>query len=300
MSKKSKGRAFAKSQSQAKRAAQEMWKSGEIAGLGTSRTYQDGLKQLSDWMSKNGGGSLQELSIKRARKFLAERAQSVGQKTLDRDRQAVQALLQHTGKLRADQHLKVIEAGRQQELKSRSYTPAQVHVILQRMEPHNALAAEIAHAAGLRAHELITLARLSETSPDVRPADPAKFACREAHTKYVVTGKGGLIREVSIPDHLVTQLESRRLAEPRIRRDRQIIYQQRYDIGGGQALSQAFSRASKEALGFSHGAHGVRHDYAQQRHYELQVLVGDPVRAKRILSQELGHFRPEITDVYLR
>lgn len=83
-------------------------------------------------------------------------------------------------------------------------------------------------------------------------------------------------------------------------RDRGILYQQRYAIGGGQALSQSFSTASRAALGFSNGIHGVRHSYAQQRHYEAQLLLGDPERALRVVSQELGHFRPQITEVYLR
>jgi integrase len=116
----------------------------------------------------------------------------------------------------------------------------------------------------------------------------------------VVTGKGGLAREISIPNHLVERLEALRLDEPRTIRDRGVLYQQRYAIGGGQALSQSFSSASKAALGYSTGLHGVRHSYAQQRNYESQLLLGDPERARQVVSQELGHFRPEITQTYLR
>jgi len=277
-----------------------MWKSGSIAALGTSRTYEDGIKLVGDWMQKNGGGSLQELSIKRSKQYLTERAMVVSQPTLDRDRQAVQALLQHNGKLRMDQHLPVLKATQQQVLKPRAYSPEQVSEIRGRLAPHNALGLDISHAAGLRAHELLTLARIGEIQPDERPADPAKFAGRDEHSRYVVTGKGGLSREVSIPNHLAERLEFSRLEKPRTYRDRGILYQQNYAIGGGQALSQAFSDASKSALGFSNGLHGVRHSYAQQRNYEAQKFVGDPERALEIVSQELGHFRPEITDVYLR
>lgn len=49
----------------------------------------------------------------------------------------------------------------------------------------------------------------------------------------------------------------------------------------------------------SSGAHGLRHSYAQTRYEELanhyarhEVLT--------IISQELGHFREDITEVYLR
>jgi integrase len=295
-----KGRTFAKSKTQAKKTARTLFQRGNVAGLGTARTYGEGLKLLADWMRKNGGGSLEQLSIKRARQYLAERATQVSQSTLDRDRQAIQALLQLTGKLGSDQRLKVIQAERQQNLQTRAYTPEQVHAIRERLAPHNALGLEVAHAAGLRTHELLTLARSDELSPDQRPADSEKFAGHNNHTRYVVTGKGGLAREVSIPNELVVRLEAVRLDEPSTVRDRGILYQQRYAVGGGQALSQAFSAASKAALGYSTGIHGVRHSYTQQRHYELQRLTGDPERALRIVSQEIGHFRPEITQVYLR
>jgi len=114
MSRGKQQRSFAKGRTQAERATLEMRKAGQVAGLGTARTYADALKVVHDWMRANGGGSLQELSIRRARQFLNERAGLVSQSTLDRDRQAVQALLQHNGKLTADQHLRVIQAERQQ------------------------------------------------------------------------------------------------------------------------------------------------------------------------------------------
>lgn len=280
-----------------------MFKAGEIHSIGTSRTYEDGLTRFGEWLRDNRCGSLVEAaSVSRAERFLAERAKAVGQKTLDRDRQAVQALLRHTGKLGPEQRLPVIQAERQQALQPRGYTPEQVQEIKQRMEPHNRLGVEIAHAAGLRAHELFTVARRDEAIPDAREADEAKFAGHNDndHTRYVVTGKGGLTREVSIPNHLAGRLEALRLDEPRTVRDRGVLYQQRYAVGGGQALSQSFSSASKAALGYSTGLHGVRHSYAQQRHYELQFLTGDPDRALTITSQEIGHFRSEITEVYLR
>ncbi|WKC38643.1 site-specific integrase [Ectopseudomonas chengduensis] len=291
---------FAKSKTQSKKVARTLFQRGNVAGLGTARTYAEGLKLVSDWMRKNGGGSLEQLSIKRARQYLAERATQVGQSTLDRDRQAIQSLLQLTGKLGSDQHLKVIQAERQQDLQPRAYTPDQAQAIRERLSPRNALGLEIAHAAGLRMKELLTLARRDELSPDQRPADSEKFAGHDNHTRYVVTGKGGLAREVSIPNELAARLEAVRLDEPRTVRDRGILYRQHYAIGGGHALSQAFSAASKAVLGYSTGIHGVRHSYAQQRHYELQLLTGDPERALRIVSQEMGHFRPEITQVYLR
>lgn len=65
-------------------------------------------------------------------------------------------------------------------------------------------------------------------------------------------------------------------------------------------MSNSFSAASKRTLGWSHGAHGVRHTYAQTRMEELQQLGRIYQEALEIVSQELGHFRRDITEVYLR
>jgi uncharacterized protein YoaH (UPF0181 family) len=71
-------------------------------------------------------------------------------------------------------------------------------------------------------------------------------------------------------------------------------------LGAGQALSQAFSKASQTTFGDSNGLHGVRHSYAQERMRELQALGKSYDQSIAIVSQELGHFRPDITEVYLR
>src|SRR5690554_7395734 len=86
---------------------------------------------------------------------------------------------------------------------------------------------------------------------------------------YTVHGKGGLVREVRIPNHLAERLEERRLETPERVTDRGIHYETRYDIAGGKNWSNSFSAASERTLGFSNGAHGLRHSYAQERMSEL-------------------------------
>ncbi|MBE0377722.1 hypothetical protein PPRY_a0285 [Pseudoalteromonas prydzensis ACAM 620] len=73
---------------------------------------------------------------------------------------------------------------------------------------------------------------------------------------------------------------------------------QRYDIGGGHKWS--CSKASDRTLFFSNGGHGLRHSYAQERMNELKNFGLSRARALETESQELGHFRAEITEVYLR
>lgn len=290
-------RTFAKASSQAKALSKSMYNSGLVSGLGTSHSYEASLRLAANWIRQSGRGALHELTPKAARLYLQHRSKDVGQKTLDKDRQALQSVLRLTGKLGNSQRLEVIKADKQQVLKSRNYTSDQIQRIMTCQSERNAFSTELAAAAGLRAHELLTLLPAGERAMDDRPADPAKF--REG-VRYTVVGKGGLVREVSLPEHLAKQLEAFRLDTPVSVIDRSIHYKRYYDVAGGQAWSQSFSRASNTALGFSNGAHGLRHTYAQQRHREAQSTIGEAHRAKTIVSQELGHFRPEITDTYLR
>jgi integrase len=126
-----------------------------------------------------------------------------------------------------------------------------------------------------------------------------RFAGRAGEI-YTVKGKGGLIREVLIPTDLAEKLEQHCLTEPRLIADREVKYRQYYGIGGGHYWSNSFSAASKRELGWSHGAHGLRHSYAQTRMDELQQQGLLYQTALEIVSQEMGHFRSNITEVYLR
>lgn len=274
-----------------------MFNSNRLASLGTSHSYENSLALVASWLRSTGRGSLVELSPKTAKAFLTERAKIVGQKTLDRDRQALQAVLRHIGRFNESGRLSVIKAERQQILISRNYSAEQVLRIIACQTERNGFSTELAYEAGLRAHELLTILPADERPMSERPADSEKF--RDG-VRYTVVGKGGLCREVSVPHHLVERLELRRLAKPIDRVDRKIHYESHYDLCGGQSWSQSFSDASSRALGFSNGAHGLRHTYAQSRHREVQIKTGDADRAKKIVSQELGHFRAEITETYLR
>lgn len=114
-----------------------------------------------------------------------------------------------------------------------------------------------------------------------------------------MAGKGGLVREVLLPRRLAERLEDRRLDAPAPVVDRGVRYLRRYDVGGGNAFSTSFSRASIEALGKTRGAHGLRHRYAQERMREL-VRHAEYRLALAVVSEEMGHLRPDVTRTYLR
>lgn len=265
---------------------------GRIHSLGTARSYEQALKGFADYLRQNRLGDLHSATEQEARQYLAERSEVVGQKTLDLDRQAIQI---HLG-----QKLEIVCSSKESTLATRSYTPAQVERIAHAQSETNSLATRLAYHAGLRAHELLTLRPAGERAASGhRQWNEERFTGREGD-RYTVVGKGGLVRELVLARELVTALEARRLEEPRLVIDRGVHYSQHYDIGGGRAWSQSFSSASKRELGFSNGAHGLRHSYAQERMNELQQQGMRYDQAKGTVAQEVGHFDKETTEAYLR
>jgi integrase len=267
-----------------------------IKSVGTVRNYEQALSQFCTFLASEGL-HIRDAGKAEAISYLEQRAEEIGQKTLDLDRQAIQSALMYTGAI--TERLSVIKSEHQQVLEARAYTAEQVVMVAERQTEKHSLATEIAHAAGLRAHELITLAPASERPANERPALESKFEGREG-VLYTVAGKGGLVREVLIPKELAERLEGRRFDEPKQVIDRNVFYEQRYDIGGGKQFTDSFSKASDRALDWSTGAHGLRHSYAIERMDELQSRGYDRDTALETVSQEMGHFRPDITEIYLR
>ena len=267
--------------------------SGKIHSMSTFQRYCQALSQAGKWArDRHGVRRLDDLTPALAGSYLDHRRLAgIGQKQLDNDRNALSFV---TGKL--DRVL----SDQKPVLEGRAYSRDEVELIARRQASHNALATRIAFDAGLRAHELLTLRRADEDSPSSsREWRLDRFLGRSGE-RYVVTGKGGLAREVLLSHGLSRALERCRLDQPRQVTDRGIYYQSHYDLGGGVAWSMSFTTCSKRALGLSRGAHGLRHGYAHERLAELQARGLGEKDARQILSQELGHFRPEIVEVYLR
>ena len=271
---------------------------GKIHSRGTARAYQQALTGAAKWLKKKANNqALERMTPEQAHQYLDERRKTVRQKTLDLDRQALQILPQ-IGKLdRIESRLdpSPLETG------GRAYTPVQVQMVAAAQSERHALATEIAHAAGLRGHELLTLRRADEQAASThRKWSAERFEGRPDSVRYTVVGKGGLVREVALSVYLSERLEERRWERPKTVTDRGIRYTQHYDLGGGLAWSRSFSAASKRALGWSTGGHGLRHSYAQERIEDLQRDGHTYDSALGLVSQEMGHFRGDLTEVYLR
>ena len=192
---------------------------GRIRSVGTARNYQERLAQIAARLDV----ALTALTPERAVAYLKGRAAEVGQKTLDMERQAIQAMMVAvTGQLPPGATLPVVKSAEPHRPKPRAYSPAQVRAVAARQDPRNALATEIAYASGIRAHELLTLGRPEEQPPDDRrdrshltgtAAEGMKFAGRDG-VIYTVAGKGGLVREEMLPHALAERLAERRLDAP--------------------------------------------------------------------------------------
>ncbi|MEY8214368.1 MAG: site-specific integrase [Colwellia sp.] len=271
-----------------------------LKSIRTKNNYSERLFQVATNLKETGGGELRDLTAISAVNYLEQRGSEVGQKTLDMERQAIQFMMINvTGKLGNKEKLTVVKSEHKQVLNSRAYTSEQVILVSQAQTGKNQLATKLAYACGLRAHELLTITKAEEKPMSDRPALEAKFSGRVGKI-YTVTGKGGLVREILVPKELVTRLEKTRLSTPKMVVDRKVNYIQNYNISGGQKWSNSFSAASNRVLGWSGGAHGLRHSYAQERMSELHKQGHTRLNSLEIVSQEIGHFRPEVTEIYLR
>jgi len=276
--------------------------SGKIHSIRTAQEMTRALVRAGTAIKdRYGVARLSQIAPAMAREYLQNRAEVIGQKLLDNERRALQ-MLDHSKFAMHGVKLERIrtDAGITRYQSGRAYTREQVSMIAGAQREHNALATRIAYATGLRQHELYSLRPVVERAASThRKWSPQRFAGREG-VKYTVVGKGGLIREVLIPRDLAAQLEARRLDAPIIVRDQGIRYEQRYAIGAGRGWGVSFAAAAKRAIGWQRGSHGLRHSYAQERMKELQSSGFLYRSALSVVSQELGHFRPEITEIYLR
>ncbi len=296
---------FAKASTQAQRAINHVIgiskprhgaNDGKVHSVSTANAYREVLQKVAEWDKANGGTGLKNMDDARAEAYLADRAEYVTQKTLDRDRQAMKVLPNVNSPERIKSE--VINTGLATQ--SRAYTPEQVLHLVNHQQPHNALATEVAYEAGLRAHELHTIRLIAEQPISThRTWTKERFTGREG-VSYSVVGKGGLVREVKLSKELSDCLEKVRLSTPKAVIDRKINYSKTYNIGAGKNWSVSYSKASKREFGWTTGAHGLRHSYAQERMKEIQSQGHTYQSTLEIVSQELGHFRAEITETYLR
>jgi integrase len=262
-----------------------------VRSLLTERAYRDAYAGYLRWLS----GNRIELDRVHTRgmmlEWLDELSETSVQKSVDRARQALQKIFSVS--------LPHVESCQPPRVHGRAYIFDDVRRVLSRQRKRQQLAALISFDCGLRAHECITLRERFGAEPSShRRWSADMFKGRSDYVIFIVTGKGGLRREVAISIPLALELRRYKRPEPVTVRDRGVNHISYFDIGGGQALSSSFSRASELVLGYSNGLHGLRHSFAQNRLTQLLSIL-EPKRALETLSNELGHWRPGISLAYL-
>ncbi|WP_026842261.1 hypothetical protein [Citrifermentans bremense] len=264
---------------------------GMVHSLGTARTYAETLGTFASWLRNEQLGDLRTVGQEVAQRYLAHRSEEVGQQQLDKDRQAIQV---HLG-----QQLPRVKSEVETLKSATRYTNEQIQMIREHQSPRHALATELVQRCGLRSHELLTLRPAIAQPRSTHREWRSDIHAGQDGPVYTVVGKGGLCREVVIPDlDLAARLEAVRLPAAVKVRDRGIRYESYYAIGG-QAWSASFSAASRRALGWSDGGHHVRGCWARDRVAALQEMGYSIADAKEICSQNLGHFRPDVLEYYL-
>jgi integrase len=260
------------------------------------RTEGDFKDKIEDYLTWRVFHTLQfdgNYRIEEAQEFLDEISEYTSQTNLNNYKRALDIVFEI--------QLKTVKSLVVTNLCSRSYMSDEVEIIKQHQTLLNSFCTDLCHISGLRAHELFSLRPISEIKPtNVDKSRSDLFIYLSDFKLYTVKGKGGLIRAVAIRCDHAEQLEKFRTAEAGQKTERGTNYQPFYAIGGGHAFTESFSRASKVALKFSNGAHGLRHTYAQNR---VKTLIANGINAVdtlEIVSQELGHFRPEVVLTYLR
>lgn len=266
-----------------------------ITSVGTARNHAGALKLAGDWLLEYKGKHLKNMNEEDAAEYLCLLALTLGQSTVDLARQAINFHLLF------ESPVPFIQSAIYHRLTNRAYTPRQIGLLVEEAKPRLQLAILLAADAGLRAHELFTISspnNLEESKRNGWVAD--RFSGRDGDATFVVHGKGGLRRTVRLGQHLALRLRAQLRPQPLQVTDRKVNYVSYFDLLGGSNFSSQFSKLSRTVLGFSHGAHGLRHSFAQARLHNL-MCSGLPYQASLdALSNELGHFSSANTFAYLR
>ncbi|MFA0159272.1 integrase [Vibrio sp. 10N.261.46.A3] len=259
------------------------------------RTFNHHLDITYRIMERLNIRNINNLNQKRAKAWLKIRKDEICKKSLQNEKKVLERILSIN---KPGVKLALPSGLKDREKTNRAYPITSIEKIMNRQQARTRLSTKLCYQAGLRAKEIYTLRRIDELSPSTqRQWRDDLFAGLEGE-KYVVNGKGGLLRAVMIPTELAKELEIYRLDSPIQIKDRKADILTHYNLVGGIRFTNAFYNMSTKVLGYSHGAHGLRYTYAQQRMGDNNP--GNTYETnKLIVSQELGHFRSDITDHYL-
>lgn len=265
-----------------------------VVSIGTEYAHKSALTSYARWLLATKNKRLKKSTPADAKEFLGWRAASFRQSTVSLARQAINLHLHSASPV------DFVPAKVATQAANRAYSAQQIELLVQEASPALRLSILLCTDAGLRGMELLTIGRPDEQQVSLRVWSSSLFRGRENDIAYVVRGKGKLFRELRLQPSLASQLEATRRSQAVVVSHRKGHLPSWFDLLGGHDFSIAFGNFSRRVLGFSHGAHGLRHAFAQRRRDELLCAGVEYDLALEVLSQELGHFATKNTLAYLR
>ena len=265
----------------------------KISSVGTERNHVSALTVFAKWLIKDSNKHLKNAKPTDAIRYLEERSRVVRQKTLDMDRQALNM------NMNFPTDIKFILSEVETIVENRAYSQSELNYLISKAPDDLKLSIELAVNSGLRSMEIITLSPPLALCQSDRNWHEHRFDGRNKDESFIVHGKGGLHREIRLSPELSNRIKQFARPAPVKVTHRETHLTSHFDLLGGHDFCNKFSILSKKELGFSHGAHGLRHTFAQKRLLELMCLGHDTNISVKILSQEMGHFAITNTLIYL-
>ncbi|MBF0201895.1 MAG: site-specific integrase [Desulfamplus sp.] len=272
-------------------------KKTSIYSWGHFKKVESTVRQFAVFQKERGMGDLEKVSNRGVEKFLMEKIdKGVSHKHF-------QNLCSHFTKLEAslnryckeekfnfdrviDRCKEVAKDSLEKNIQARAYDNPKA-ILLQIKDEKHELVARLQYEGGARIREacLITEDRLGSLKID-------KISGREIGTITLQGSdtKGGKGREIIIEKETFERLSRF------IQKEKQL-----YLDATAKNIYRAELKAAAEATGQRYtGSHGLRHNYAQERMNTYQEKGVGYHAACRMVSQEMGHERPSITEWYLR
>lgn len=265
-----------------------------VTSVLTEKAHVQALTTVASWLNDRKGKHLKNIKKVDADTYLSERSKTHSQSSISLARQAINL------HLLPDDRVQFVQSSIPSELKDRAYTQAEIELLVECARPKLALSISLCSDSGLRGMELLTISHTDQLCESDRDWSDDRFLGREDDCQFVVWGKGGLHREVRVSQPLAARLKERQRESKVTVSHRGAHLPSWFDLVGGHQFSHEFGRLSADVLGFSHGAHGLRHAFAQRRRIELLCKGLSMSEVIRVISQELGHFHIKNTLAYLR
>jgi len=274
-----------------------MAKKTNIYSYGTADTYLPYWKNLADFAKKNKGiKDIEKISNRTVKEFLQSKIRDINCKStfskissaILKMEESLNRYSQKNGSEKSYNWEKIVDNQREiskeklnNSIEGRGFNnPKLVIDNLPLNNENHILAAKIQHESGVRINEvsLIKKKQLSGIGKD--PYNEKDVGI------VTVKGKGGKTREVYLTPETYKSLENN------VKNDDFKIAKTSYTL--------AIKEAALSSNQVYTGTHDFRHKWVQDRYIELSKIGFSERQSMAAVSEEIGHVRPDITEVYLK